>query len=216
MIGMQNVDMVRFMGLSESDMETSSVVARLRKPAHNRLDMTGEKFSRLAVLGSAGARGRLAYWRCRCDCGKSVEVAGACLRSGNTKSCGCLKAELARKAKSYLEPGRASLNATIGSYVKRARLRGRAYKLGLDVARELFTGNCHYCGIAPSSLCVASTNGSFMYNGIDRVDNAMGYVEGNCVSCCFTCNSAKRGMGKEEFESWVLRAAKHIQARSAK
>lgn len=37
-------------------------------------------------------------WLCNCDCGKTVEVAQANLKSGNTKSCGCGR----RKKKSHL------------------------------------------------------------------------------------------------------------------
>lgn len=29
------------------------------------------------------------------------------------------------------------------------------------------------------------------YNGVDRKDNAKGYVTGNCLPCCWPCNYAK-------------------------
>ena len=35
--------------------------------------------------------GRRYYWKCKCDCGQETIVQGTCLRSGNTKSCGCAK-----------------------------------------------------------------------------------------------------------------------------
>jgi hypothetical protein len=55
------------------------------------IDMTGRKIGRLTVLG----RGRNdkdpeAVWRCRCDCGNTTVVRGKCLRTGHTRSCGCL------------------------------------------------------------------------------------------------------------------------------
>lgn len=31
------------------------------------------------------------YWNCKCDCGNKFVVLGSSLKSGNTKSCGCLK-----------------------------------------------------------------------------------------------------------------------------
>ena len=34
------------------------------------------------------------YWNCQCECGKQVIVIGKHLRSGNTKSCGCLKKDI--------------------------------------------------------------------------------------------------------------------------
>lgn len=59
-----------------------------------RIDLTGERFGRLVVVGLAyrAAPGRY-YWDCTCTCGKLTVVAGMHLRSGNTTSCGCRKAE---------------------------------------------------------------------------------------------------------------------------
>lgn len=59
-------------------------------------DMTGQTFGRLTVIEDAGVR-RKGYivWRCSCSCGNVVNVSGDSLRSGNTKSCGCLHIETA-------------------------------------------------------------------------------------------------------------------------
>lgn len=54
--------------------------------------MTGETHGSLVVLRYVGKNSRRqALWRCRCVCGKSVTAAGAAIRSGNTRSCGCAK-----------------------------------------------------------------------------------------------------------------------------
>ena len=63
---------------------------RLRPWAVN---IAGQRFTRLTAIEPAGVKRGLIAWRCRCDCGREVVVAGACLRKGNTKSCGCLKVE---------------------------------------------------------------------------------------------------------------------------
>lgn len=39
------------------------------------------------------SRDNEAWWKCRCECGNIVSIRGADLRSGNTKSCGCVKSE---------------------------------------------------------------------------------------------------------------------------
>lgn len=61
---------------------------------HNRVDLTGQHFGRLIVLGDPkkGKRGTL--WKCQCDCGNICYKVSADLTRGCTKSCGCLKAEL--------------------------------------------------------------------------------------------------------------------------
>lgn len=54
-------------------------------------DLTGLKFGRLTVLRRYGTdKYRKIYWECKCKCGNTVIVRGNALKSGNTKSCGCL------------------------------------------------------------------------------------------------------------------------------
>lgn len=65
--------------------------------AHNFRDLTGQRFSRLLVIRRGpDANGKKARWECQCDCGKVVFVITDQLRSGHTRSCGCLATELAR------------------------------------------------------------------------------------------------------------------------
>ena len=39
----------------------------------------------------------------------------------------------------------------------------------------------------------------FLYNGIDRKDNNIGYIIENCVSCCGICNRMKMDMSYDDF-----------------
>lgn len=57
---------------------------------------------------------------------------------------------------------------------------------------------CTYCG-ASASKAVKTKYEVFLANGIDRVDNSIGYLEGNVVSCCKTCNYMKRDLSVVEF-----------------
>ena len=61
--------------------------------AHSRkkLDLVGQRFGRLTVLAPAERVGQYTAWLCRCDCGREAVVTTRRLRSGNTRSCGCLK-----------------------------------------------------------------------------------------------------------------------------
>lgn len=58
-----------------------------------RLDLTGEKYGMLTVISETSRIGKHRRYICRCDCGNEVPVKMDSLRSGNTKSCGCLKAK---------------------------------------------------------------------------------------------------------------------------
>lgn len=55
------------------------------------IDLTGKQFGRLTVLNINGRneKGNI-LWHCKCQCGNELDVLGNNLRSGATKSCGCL------------------------------------------------------------------------------------------------------------------------------
>jgi hypothetical protein len=60
------------------------------------IDLTGETFGRLLVLKRLGTESGHNKWRCRCECGQTIEAIGCNLRSGHTKSCGCWNLEVLR------------------------------------------------------------------------------------------------------------------------
>lgn len=53
-------------------------------------DLIGQRFSRLLVVEHAHSINYRHSWSCRCDCGKTVVALGSNLRTGKTRSCGCL------------------------------------------------------------------------------------------------------------------------------
>ena len=62
------------------------------------IDLVGQRFGRLTVDAFCGpAPSRHLTWKCPCDCGNVVIVRGANLRSGATRSCGCLAREMPRQ-----------------------------------------------------------------------------------------------------------------------
>lgn len=58
-------------------------------------DLTGKKFERLTVIKKDEDRKN--HWICKCDCGNIVSVLDFYLIHGKTKSCGCYRADRARK-----------------------------------------------------------------------------------------------------------------------
>lgn len=60
-----------------------------------RVKMIGRKFDRLTVLRELPDRGPggVIRWVCLCECGEETTAQANNLRSGNTRSCGCLGRE---------------------------------------------------------------------------------------------------------------------------
>lgn len=53
-----------------------------------KIDLTGEKYGKLKVIGLASDEvGKKKKWSCVCECGNTVVVTGSNLRSGHTKQC---------------------------------------------------------------------------------------------------------------------------------
>lgn len=61
-------------------------------------DLTGQKFGRLTVISIAERKkGYGVYWLCKCECGNETITSTGHLKSGHTKSCGCLQKERAKE-----------------------------------------------------------------------------------------------------------------------
>lgn len=60
-----------------------------------KIDLTGKRFNRWTVIEQAApGEGYSTRWLCECDCGTVKTVDGQLLRSGRSKSCGCLQEEM--------------------------------------------------------------------------------------------------------------------------
>lgn len=54
--------------------------------------LVGQKFNRLTVIARE-IKNNKTMWKCQCECGNIIVVRGDSLKSGHTKSCGCLQKE---------------------------------------------------------------------------------------------------------------------------
>ncbi len=83
------------------------------------------------------------------------------------------------------------LEMRFNSTKSRAKYRKLEFTLSFAEFSAGCNEDCHYCG----SYMVAG--------GLDRVDNAKGYVAGNVVPCCIICNRMKRDYPLEKFLAHV-------------
>lgn len=94
--------------------------------------------------------------------------------------------EASEKRKAYGKSDRGLYTA----YRADADRRGRNYvfELTFEQFQKLINSSCKYCG---KENC----------RGIDRVNNEVGYVIDNCVSCCHRCNEMKN---KYSISEWIM------------
>lgn len=91
------------------------------------------------------------------------------------------------------------LKSRWAAYVKRHTKKGFTGELISPILLSSTIGEkeiCVYCGDVASL--------------IDRVDNSIGYVEGNCVPACSTCNRIKGVMSVEELKSHMSKMLMYI------
>jgi len=112
---------------------------------------------------------------------------------------------------------RSCLTTLRGRYTHGARERNLVFELTNKQFRELTKENCWYCGIRPAQICRNTGKQSkknpdayYLYNGIDRVDNTIGYTEVNCISCCGRCNRMKGTLHAEDFIIHIRKLARNM------
>jgi len=163
----------------------------------------GDRFNRLVCLSfhHVGNHHR-SYFVFRCDCGKEKIILGSGVVSGNTKSCGCLSAEV--KKQKILPNNAGVIYQIILGYKRHANRRGLKWLLSITDVRNIIDKPCYYCGAINSNKKITkSKKEGFLYNGIDRKDNKQHYTIDNSLPCCKQCNRAKGDMSFDKFIAWI-------------
>lgn len=137
--------------------------------------MKGRVFFRLAVIEPAGRdKKRNLLWKCHCECGRETIAAGYRLRSGETRSCGCLQRESV-----------AVRNTTHGLaasrlYVIWSNMRARcADANNTDYGGRGIRVCAEWLSFQPFAAW-ALKNGYAEHLTVDRIDNDAGYAPENC------------------------------------
>jgi hypothetical protein len=101
----------------------------------------------------------------------------------------------------FEDPTESSFNSLYKKYREGAEKRHLSFCLPKEMFAALTKNNCFYCGAAPAQELI-KTGGRqpYIYNGVDRKDNNLGYTPDNSCSCCGDCNFLK---GSRDFESFI-------------
>jgi hypothetical protein len=177
---------------------------------NNGEDLSGNKYNKLTVVKYHHSKKSITYWTCLCDCGNYTVVPRSNLLNGHTKSCGCGKSRF-----KYDEFGESMFRKVWYSYLANAKSRNIPFELTMEQVRTLTKESCFYCRCEPMSVSHReNTNGDYIYNGIDRLDNEFGYTIDNVVPCCKNCNLAKNDMSYPDFIAWVSRISDNFMCRA--
>lgn len=91
------------------------------------------------------------------------------------------------------------INVKYIKYKNGAINRNLTFTLTDDEFINIIQNECYYCKLIPDK-----------HNGIDRLDNNIGYIKDNCVSCCTTCNFLKHTMNYNEFINHIKKIYNHL------
>lgn len=110
------------------------------------------------------------------------------------------------------EKGTSGLSSLLVYYRNEARRKGFEFALTREQFREVVSGECHFCGAKPEKIIkgpksrqsrYGEDHSEFLANDLERANLSLGYIPGNCVTCCPTCRKIKKDMDAEEFYSWL-------------
>lgn len=173
----------------------TELTAKRNIGTQHHIDITGKRFGRLTAIQRNGiTSNRITIWTCKCDCGGSKDISARSLRSGLTRSCGCLQKETARLM--MTKHGRYRDR----DYINELGDKRRAMKTGAFVERvfrakvyERDIGLCQICGLP-------------VEDGESTLDHAVPLFRGgthsykNCRTAHASCNFKKALKLPEECE----------------
>jgi len=150
-----------------------------RPPKEN---IIGKVFNRLTVIRYAGYKRGQHSWECLCECGKITTITSCDLKSGHTKSCGCLHTEeLIKRCTTHNQSKKGAVSAEYTTWLNmKARCYYESHEYfynyggrGIKVCGRWLEGFDNFyadMGKRPSEL-----------HTLERKDNDKDYTPDNCV-----------------------------------
>jgi dCMP deaminase len=179
----------------------------LKSKKYNFNDLTGCKFGYLTVVNKSDkfTKTRGVIWVCKCECGEICDVPTNSLTSGNKITCGNKKNHTNNK----LDPLRrrcgeiplSHINNTKQNAIKRNFL----FTVTPEYLWDLFIKQNKKCALSDIPLQFTphrsdtSTRKDFTNASLDRIDNSIGYIEGNVRWVHKKINIMRMALNDEQF-----------------
>ncbi|MEG0774390.1 hypothetical protein [Clostridium sp.] len=178
------------------------------KPSEN---LSGKKFNMLSVVKFVKKdKGRF-YYEVECDCGNKKVMRSDSIKVN--KHCG---GDTHKPEGPELQMDRVEVLKKEEYYQSIIR---RSKKLNSQedniISFEEFSNivdkECYYCEEKGSKIRKDKySNTEILINGIDRMDNNLGYITKNVVSCCKWCNYSKHESNISYFANWIYRTYNYM------
>jgi hypothetical protein len=154
-----------------------------------KIDLVNQRFGRLLVLErTSSSRSQSVLWRCLCDCGNEHLASTRHLnRNGRTgkfvvRSCGCLQTRSGKENPNWRGSGEISGHWWAAKVVHSAKGNKMRRQIPLEITKEyawqLFKAQGGCCYFTGQELRICN-NSSANTASLDRIDNELGYIEGN-------------------------------------
>lgn len=144
-----------------------------------KIDLKGMKFGKLTVVGFYETKNKKSYWKCLCACGEFTIARSDMIKSGHTKSCGCLAQEISKKGNHRThELSKTKLYNVYHSMKARCyNKRNKDYPYyggrGIEICKEWLDNFVAF-------YKWANENGYEKGKSIDRINNDGNYEPENC------------------------------------
>jgi len=185
------------------------------------VDLAGTVVENILVEECLGRRNspgnKNVLWRCRClVCGGGAVFRADSLKAkrpgAGCRNCSYKMGGIYRTSRT--PPEEILLGQIRTGYERAAKRRGLVFQISDSEFLGLIKQDCYYCGGQPENkqiLYRGPGDEILVYNGLDRIDNAIGYTTSNVVSCCFSCNASKGEKSVPEFLFWIRAVYEHTK-----
>lgn len=161
------------------------------------LNIQNEKFGRLLVLEKTDLRiHHSVVWKCLCDCGNYKNVSAYSLRSGETRSCGCLRPDMMLGVNNHCW----NPNLT-----QEDRIKSRKTKKDTKWRKSVYTKDNYTCQVCGAKNC--KLNAHHLDGWAENPE--LRYDVTNGVTLCINCHNkfhsiyGKKSIIRKQFQDFI-------------
>jgi len=189
----------------------------LTSKKYNFVDLNGRTFGKLTVIEKLDkkTKTRGILWKCLCECGNYIELPSNSLTSGNTISCGNKKIHIkAGKDVDEWRVGEIPISH-LTSIKQNAIKRNLHYEVSNEYLWNLFLSQNKKCVLSGVELTFTKNSNASKYRAcetnasLDRINNQIGYVEGNVRWLHKDINRIRGQFNDTQFLEWCKKCYLH-------